>query len=641
MCLVRNYADMDMVNPILKEILLWFQPLATRRMFKAVVGKLIFVASFYYIWRERNNRVRHSKEVTKVYLESKVVMEVVGWLLGGDKVVTSRCKEASMVVCHGEGWLLGLKQPSICSKAFMTELDRHKNMVRGFPWILIGDFNMVLNLEDSFSGSSSLNYAISEFKECVNKIEVMDINSFRLHYTWNQKLKGGRGIMKKLDHIMGNLEFIDSFPGAYGIFQPYRISDRSSAWSMHVEGHYMYQVVTKMKALKKPLRKLLHSYGNLHDRVNALRRELDKVQKASDRNPNDTNLQDEEAVYVTAFNDAKLDDERFLKHKAKIEWLEVGDLNFAYFHNITDDEMKSAMFGIGDDRAPGHDRFTSVFFKKSLDVMGIDVCNAIWDFFTNGIEVRRGVRLRWISKKHDTVDWKFLGNILKCFGFHNTMVNWIMACGTSASFSLSINGDIHGYFQGKRGLRQDIITDVRSYNLLTFVLNVISSSLLKVKNNVKHAILSLMPFAEGDLPVKYLGIPLISSRLLNRNCKVLIKKSRTELGIGRINHYLLWGVFSYVSFLWCNGELKCGKAKVDWDVIYLLKREGGLRIRSLTVSNIALMTTHIWNIMSNKDSLWVKWIHIYILKGQTIWDISVKANMSWGMAQASSNLGAC
>nr|GFB02203.1 RNA-directed DNA polymerase, eukaryota, reverse transcriptase zinc-binding domain protein [Tanacetum cinerariifolium] len=69
-------------------------------------------------------------------------------------------------------------QPSICSKAFMTELDRHKNMVRGFPWILIGDFNVVLNLEDSFSGSPSLNYAISEFKECVNKIELCLNNGY-------------------------------------------------------------------------------------------------------------------------------------------------------------------------------------------------------------------------------------------------------------------------------------------------------------------------------------------------------------------------------------------------------------------------------------------------------------------------------
>ncbi|GJS51707.1 RNA-directed DNA polymerase, eukaryota [Tanacetum coccineum] len=48
-CLVRNYAEMNMVRPILDEILLWFQPMASRRTFKAVVGKLIFAASTYIL----------------------------------------------------------------------------------------------------------------------------------------------------------------------------------------------------------------------------------------------------------------------------------------------------------------------------------------------------------------------------------------------------------------------------------------------------------------------------------------------------------------------------------------------------------------------------------------------------------------
>ncbi|GKA25106.1 hypothetical protein Tco_0711139 [Tanacetum coccineum] len=60
-----------------------------------------------------------------------------------------------------------------------------------------------------------------------------------------------------------------------------------------------------MKALKNPLRKLVHDHGNLHDRVNKLRLELDEVQKALDRNPDDS---------------------------AKVEWLDVGDSNSAYFH---------------------------------------------------------------------------------------------------------------------------------------------------------------------------------------------------------------------------------------------------------------------------------------------------------------------
>ncbi|GKA38017.1 hypothetical protein Tco_0724582 [Tanacetum coccineum] len=91
----------------------------------------------------------------------------------------------------------------------------------------------------------------------------------------------------------------------------------SSVWSVNVDGHKMYQVVSKLKALKKPFHKLLHDQGNLHDRVNKLRFELDEVQKALDLNPNDLSLREDEAVYVQAFSEAKLDEERFLKQEAK------------------------------------------------------------------------------------------------------------------------------------------------------------------------------------------------------------------------------------------------------------------------------------------------------------------------------------
>ncbi|GKF86595.1 hypothetical protein Tco_0254422, partial [Tanacetum coccineum] len=60
--------------------------------------------------------------------------------------------------------------------------------------------------------------------------------------------------------------------------------------------------------------------------------ELDTVQKALDSNHADLILREEEGAYVQAFNEAKLDDERFLKQKAKVEWLDVGDSNSAYFH---------------------------------------------------------------------------------------------------------------------------------------------------------------------------------------------------------------------------------------------------------------------------------------------------------------------
>ncbi|GJW32958.1 hypothetical protein Tco_0052990 [Tanacetum coccineum] len=339
----------------------------------------------------------------------------------------------------------------VARRSLWADLELHKNVTRGKPWILMGDFNVALNLEDYSSGPSKLNYAITDFKDCVYNIEVMDINSSGLHFTWNQKPKGGCGLLKKLDRIMGNTEFIDAFPGAYALFQPYRISDHSpavlnipnlpfnkpkpfkffnflahksqfrellsSVWSVNVDGHKMYQVVSKLKALKKPFRKLLHDQGNLHDRVNKLRFELDEVQKALDLNPNDLSLREDEAVYVQAFSEAKLDEERFLKQKAKIEWLEVGDSNSAYFHksvksrihrsridvimnsdnievtgsnSIFERKLRADSFSSlvvrllmrklkqlclvsGDERAPGPDGFSSAFFKKGWDIVGLDV----------------------------------------------------------------------------------------------------------------------------------------------------------------------------------------------------------------------------------------------------------------------------
>ncbi|GJT03135.1 hypothetical protein Tco_0824304 [Tanacetum coccineum] len=475
-------------------------------------------------------------------------------------------------------------------RVLWADLGLHKQVVRGSPWILMGDFNVALNLEDSISGSSRLNAAMLDFKTCVNRIEVMDINSSGLHYTWNQKPRGGGGILKKLDRIMGNLEFVDTFPAKTEVV--------GAEWSKVVDGHHMFQVVTKMKALKKPLRKLLHSHGNLHERVNSIRLELDE---------------------------AKLVEEWFLKQKAKIEWLDVGDSNSAFFHKsvksrnrssrievirgegdvdvlgslvadtfvshykdflgtsmacdvlntdglfikhisagsrdqmvqiVTNEETKAAMFSIGENRAPGPDGFSLAFFKKSWDIVGNDICRAIWDFFVNGkllkeinhtflalipkvstplrvtdyrpisccnilykciskiltnriidrikevisdnqsafipgrrisnnilimkelmhnYHIDRGPpRCAFkvdIQKAYDTVNWVFLRNILKCFGFHMTMVKWIMACVSSASFWLSINGDIHGFFQARRGLRQG---DPLSPHLFTLVMEIVN-----------------------------------------------------------------------------------------------------------------------------------------------------------------------
>nr|GEV80291.1 sugar transport protein 13 [Tanacetum cinerariifolium] len=238
--------------------------------------------------------------------------------------------------------------------------------------------------------------------------------------------RGADGILKKLDRIMANMEFSLDFVGAHAIFKPYRISDHApsilciptkgkekpkpfkfynilseherfldvvqDAWNKQYSGFFMFQIVRKLKSLKKPLRKLLFEKGNLHANVVRLRGELDLVQCLLDQDPFNSNLREKEAACVVDFNQAVLVEERFLKQKAKIHWLKEGDSNSAYFHKTVKNRVSrsridvadDAMFSMGDDKSPGPDGFSAAFFKDAWAVVGNEVIKAIREFFTNG-----------------------------------------------------------------------------------------------------------------------------------------------------------------------------------------------------------------------------------------------------------------
>lgn len=51
---------------------------------------------------------------------------------------------------------------------------------------------------------------------------------------------------------------------------------------------------------------------------------------------------------------------------------------------VSNDEIKEAVFGIGELKSPGPDGFTAIFFKNSWDIVGVDICKAASEFFTSG-----------------------------------------------------------------------------------------------------------------------------------------------------------------------------------------------------------------------------------------------------------------
>ncbi|GJV06245.1 hypothetical protein Tco_1343901, partial [Tanacetum coccineum] len=578
------------------------------------------------------------------------------------------------------------------------------------------DFNDALFLEDVAVGASSIDIAMREFKEYVEEIEVMDVQSSGLQFTWTQKPKGKDGALKKIDRIM---------------------------------------------------------------MANRTRLDADSFNSC---------LREEEARVVVEFNEALIMQERFLKQKAKVvdafvahysQFLgqagitesfntsqlfttRLDDSDALYMvRNVTQQEVKDALFSMGNDKAPGPDGYTTAFFKEAWGIVADDVTNAVREFFTNGkllkelnhtiialipkvsaptkvtdyrpisccnvlfkciskiianrikeslkalvsqnqsafvpgrsisdnilltqelmhnYHLDRGVpRCAFkvdIQKAYDTVDWLFLREVLVGFGFHERMIAWIMECVTTSSFSICINGSLHGYFKGKRGLRQG---DPLSPYLFTLVMEILtlmlqrrvrmddsftyhrycselelinlcfaddlflfahgdvqSASTIKealeefkeasglvpslpkstayfcnVLNHTKLAILNVLPFDEGRLPVKYLGVPLVSSRLLIRDCKELVEKVQSRIMdwknkslsiAGRLqlarsvigSMHIFWASVFIIpmrvlldleqlmrGFIWCQGSMRRGQSKVAWDVVCLPKNEGGLGLRWL------------------------------------------------------------
>ncbi|KAL0293602.1 UNVERIFIED_CONTAM: hypothetical protein Sradi_6928600 [Sesamum radiatum] len=329
-----------------------------------------------------------------------------------------------------------------------------------------------------------------------------------------------------------------------------------------------------------------------------------------------------------------------------------------------------------------------------------------------------------IQKAYDSVEWDFLFEVLKLFNFPHQFIVLIDQCVSTASFSVSLNGSIHGFFKGGRGLRQgdpmspylfvlvmEIWTlllrfrikeaadfqyhwkckDIGLFNLcfaddvLLFCkahlpsIIVIADTLnefaalsgLKVnpaKSQIifsravqqeRQQILDYLGFQEGSLPVKYLGIPLTSSRLTIADCRPLIDKVDARLAgwnnqtlsyAGRLQLiksvlttlHTYWasafilpkGVLKTLEkkmrqFLW-HGSAGRRNAKVAWAWISKPKEEGGLGIRSLTTTNQALMLKQLWRILQNDGtSIWVDWIQRYRLRNSTIWTFN-GALGSWG-----------
>ncbi|GJX24112.1 RNA-directed DNA polymerase, eukaryota, reverse transcriptase zinc-binding domain protein [Tanacetum coccineum] len=461
-------------------------------------------------------------------------------------------------------------------KDLWKDLQIHKRIASGNAWFIMGDMNVTLNPNKHSAGSSNMTSDMYDFKECVNSIEVEDLASSGLFFTWTKNLfkvkaSDNTRVLKKLDIIIGNEEFIDKYPQAHTVFLPYLISDHSpnvliipkaiknkkeayklakflrltkknlsllviKLWDKaEYEGCQMFKTVKKLKNLKSDLKKLTWKDGNVFDRN-----------------------------YVKAIKD----EEKLMYQKAKIKWLSFGDRNNAFFHKVLKSRMnksrinyvrdnKGNMFQGNDVNDQFCENIFKIFLEKQLMLRIASLTN-----FSNPRRRSLGKSFHfWIKLTH------------VCFAD-----DLLMFC----------HGDKRSVSVIKEAIEEfgDISCLLPNYNKSTIIFG-------SMKLEDQQEILECVPFKVDKLPVKYLGVPLTSKRLSVNNCKSLLDKIKSKVlnwknkclsYAGRLQliasvlesiHVYRDSVFILPktvikdinkllkNFLWSQGELSKGKAKVN------------------------------------------------------------------------------
>lgn len=246
--------------------------------------------------------------------------------------------------------------------------------------------------------------------------------------------------------------------------------------------------------------------------------------------------------------------------------------------------------------------------------------------------------------------------ISKKFGYHPRCKNMKIT-------HLCFADDIMVFSDGKASSMAGILEVFKKFAAISGLCISLEKSTLflaGVSGHSRDDISARFPFETGSLPVRYLGLPLLTKRMSLDDCLPLLEKIRDRISswkhrflsfAGRLQ--LLGSVIASLTnfwisafrlpsacikeiekicaaFLWSGPDLNPRKNKLAWKDVCMPKNEGGLGLKSLNEVNKVSCYKLIWRIVSSTKSLWVNWIQKELLRSASFWSVKERTNNgSW------------
>ncbi|XP_074318405.1 uncharacterized protein LOC141655213 [Silene latifolia] len=246
-----------------------------------------------------------------------------------------------------------------------------------------------------------------------------------------------------------------------------------NCWTQRIRGTHMYGVVRKLKLLKPCLKQLNRThFSAVENQSDMAQIKLNHIQKLLVQSPGDEDLVKHEYEAHKQFlflYEAKM---KFLKQKAKAHWLTEGDSNSSYFHGLIKARRKTnSIYQIKDHQDKLHTdevgiqmafrkyyqmllgsknqilKVKNQWFKKvRLALVLPDILTQNQGGFIQGRSIMENILIFQdiirmyekqvvsprcmikmdLQKAYDTIEWKFLDQMMQALKFPNIFRGWIM-----------------------------------------------------------------------------------------------------------------------------------------------------------------------------------------------------------------------
>ena len=181
----------------------------------------------------------------------------------------------------------------------------------------------------------------------------------------------------------------------------------------------------------------------------------------------------------------------------------------------------------------------------------------------------------------------------------------------------------------------------------------------KLDRSSAQFLLDILQIQFGEFPVTYLGLPLTGNIWSNATKQKLYGKLLAKLKIWSSRHLshpakvqiintILLSITSYWSnsiilpknvyeeitkicrnFLWGHQKGERKLVPVSWETLCFNKTAGGVGIRDPGIWGQALLSKHLWEVQQKQDSLWIRWLHGYYLRGKDFWTCRANSQSSF------------